>query len=131
MQRFRALRVFERSPGFFDQEIVEQNISDLPEHEVLVRVHYSSLNYKDALSAQGKRGVTRHYPHTPGIDALGAVESSENPAFKPGDKVIVGGFDLGMNPPGGCAECIRVPARACVPVPERHPAPCRITLATA
>ncbi len=131
MQRFRALRVFERSPGFFDQEIVEQNISDLPEHEVLVRVHYSSLNYKDALSAQGNRGVTRHYPHTPGIDALGVVESSENPGFKPGDKVIVVGFDLGMNTPGGYGEYIRVPAQWCVPVPEGHPDSYWMALGTA
>src|SRR5690606_1436293 len=117
MQRFRALRVFERSPGFFDQEIVEQNISDLPEHEVLIRVLYSSLNYKDALSAQGNRGVTRHYPHTPGIDALGVIEESRSERFKAGDKVIVVGYDLGMNTPGGFGEFIRVPAEWCVPVP--------------
>lgn len=120
MQRFRALRVTEKSPGFFDQAIVEQNISDLPDHDVLIRVHYSSLNYKDALSAHGNRGVTRNYPHTPGIDALGVVESSRSPKFKAGDKVIVVGFDLGMNTPGGFGEYIRVPAEWCVAVPEGH-----------
>lgn len=131
MQRFRALRVIEKSPGFFDQEIVEQNISDLPEHDVLVRVHYSSLNYKDALSANGNRGVTRQYPHTPGIDALGVVEESKNPKFKAGDKVIVIGFDLGMNTPGGFGEYIRVPAEWCVPVPEGKPDSYWMALGTA
>ena len=82
-------------------------------------MHFSSLNYKDALSATGNRGVTRAYPHTPGIDAAGVVEESASDAFARGDKVIVIGYDLGMNTPGGFGEYIRVPAQWVVALPER------------
>ena len=71
---------------------------------------YSSLNYKDALSATGNKGVTRNYPHTPGIDAAGMVAESSHLAFEEGDEVIVTGFDLGMNTSGGFGRYIRVPA---------------------
>src|SRR5690606_15391032 len=117
MQTYRALRVIEKGEGFFDQQIVEQSVGDLPDHEVLIRVLYSSLNYKDALSAHGNRGVTRQFPHTPGIDALGIVEESRDESLVIGTKVIVTGYDLGMNTPGGFGEYIRVPSAWCVPVP--------------
>ncbi len=91
---------------------------DLPEGEVLIQVHYSSLNYKDALSASGNRGVTRNYPHTPGIDASGIVAASTNPDFKAGDPVVVTSYDLGMNTDGGFGEYIRVPAAWVLPLPE-------------
>jgi putative YhdH/YhfP family quinone oxidoreductase len=81
-------------------------------------VAYSSLNYKDALSAVGNKGVTRNYPHTPGIDAAGIVEESAVEHIKPGDNVIVTGFDLGMNTSGGFSEYIRVPAGWVVQCPE-------------
>jgi len=73
-------------------------------------VSHSSLNYKDMLSASGNKGVTRHYPHTPGIDAAGVVIESNEPSLPIGTDVAVIGFDLGMNTPGGFAERIRVPA---------------------
>ena len=60
---------------------------------MLIRVRYSSLNFKDALSASGNRGVTRAYPHTPGIDAAGVVASSSVAEFAEGDEVIVTGYD--------------------------------------
>ena len=75
---FRALLVEEDPAGKFRRRVVIRDIGELPEHEVLVRVHYSSLNYKDALSAAGNRGVTRRYPHTPGIDAAGVVVGWED-----------------------------------------------------
>lgn len=92
-------------------EISVQTLStdDLPDHDVLIRVDYSSLNYKDALSASGNSGVTRSYPHTPGIDAAGVVEYSRNQRFKNGDKVIVTGYDLGQNTAGGFGRYISVP----------------------
>jgi acrylyl-CoA reductase (NADPH) len=90
----------------------------LPPGDVLIRVHYSSLNYKDALSATGNKGVTKKYPHTPGIDAAGVVEKSDSPNFQPGQQVIVSGFDLGMNTPGGMGQLIRVPATWVVALPE-------------
>jgi acrylyl-CoA reductase (NADPH) len=107
---FPALVITETEDKKYLGEIKERTLEDLPAGEVLVRVKYSSLNYKDVLSASGNKGVTRQYPHTPGIDAAGIVEDSRSPDFKPGDEVIVTSFDLGMNTPGGFGQYIRVPA---------------------
>ncbi len=114
---FQAIRIFEED-GKFEQRIVERSTEDLPEGEVLIQVHYSSLNYKDALSASGNRGVTRNYPHTPGVDASGIVAASTDPDFKAGDSVIVTSYDLGMNTDGGFGEYIRVPAAWVLTLPE-------------
>ena len=114
---FQAIRIFEED-GKFERRIVERSTEDLPEGEVLIQVHYSSLNYKDALSASGNRGVTRNYPHTPGVDASGIVAASTDPDFKAGDSVIVTSYDLGMNTDGGFGEYIRVPTAWVLPLPE-------------
>ena len=114
---FKAMIVKEDN-GKFIREIGNKNIADLPEGDVLINVKYSSLNYKDALSAIGNKGVTRNYPHTPGIDAAGFVESSDSPLFKAGDQVVVTGYDLGMNTSGGFGQFIRVPAEWVVKQPE-------------
>jgi putative YhdH/YhfP family quinone oxidoreductase len=90
----------------------------LPEGDLLVDVRYSSLNYKDGLSATGNPGVSRNFPHTPGIDAAGVVLESAVPSFKPGDEIIAIGFDLGMNTPGGFGERIRIPAGWAITRPE-------------
>lgn len=110
--------VTEETNSGFQTSLKNLNTSNLPEGEVLIRVHYSSVNYKDALSATGNKGVTRTYPHTPGIDAAGIVEHSTTSLFVPGDKVIITGFDLGMNTPGGYGQYISVPAKWVVPLPE-------------
>lgn len=110
MASFKALQTSERADGRFETRIVERDIEDLPAGDVLIRVNYSSLNYKDALSATGNRGVTRNFPHTPGIDAAGTVSESSVPEFAEGDEVIVTGYDLGMNTAGGFGQYIRVPA---------------------
>jgi len=115
---FRAMLVEEAEGGKFIRKITERSLDDLPEGEVLVKVRYSSLNYKDGLSATGHRGVTKNYPHTPGVDAAGVVEKSLNDAFHSGDHVIVTSYDLGMNTPGGFGQYIRVPADWVVPLPE-------------
>lgn len=117
-ESFRALRVYETDDGRFERRVEERSVDDLPVGDVLVRLHYSSLNYKDALSATGNKGVTREYPHTPGIDAAGVVEHSDDSAWKPGDEVIVTSHDLGMNTDGGFAGYIRVPAAWVVRRPE-------------
>lgn len=117
---FRALWVSEKDDGKFERTVITRNIGDLPDGDVLIRVHYSSLNYKDAMSATGNRGITKNYPHTPGIDAAGIVEISRSELFATGDKVIVTGHDLGMNTSGGFAEYIRVPASWVVPLPESY-----------
>jgi len=114
---FRAYRVFEEPGGSFTRKVVRRSLNDLPDNDVLVRVEYSSLNYKDALSASGHKGITRRYPHTPGIDSAGVVEEDRSGHFHPGDPVIVAGFDLGMNTDGGFGEYIRVPADWVMPLP--------------
>lgn len=118
---FKALVVTETEDKTYKREITEKSIDALPPGDVVVQVQYSSLNYKDVLSATGNRGVTRQYPHTPGIDAAGVVAESATSAFKPGDPVIVTSYDLGMNTPGGFGEYIRVPADWVVPLPEGLP----------
>ena len=115
---FQALWITEPEEGRFERSIAERSTDDLPDGEVLVRVRYSSLNYKDALSASGNKGVTRQYPHTPGIDAAGTVAESRSDEFRPGDEVIVTSYDLGMNTPGGFGGYIRVPAAWVVPLPS-------------
>lgn len=116
-ETFTALIVEEIAPKTFARRIGSRNLSDLPAGDLLVRVHYSSLNYKDALSATGNPGVSRKFPHTPGIDAAGEVVECANGAFTPGQKVIVTSYDLGMNTPGGFGEYIRVPSSWAVPLP--------------
>ncbi len=106
------------TPSSIERQIRTRTIAELPPGDVLVRVQFSSLNYKDALSASGNRGVTRNYPHTPGIDAAGVVAESNNPDFKPGQEVIVMDYDLGANTPGGYGQYIRVPADWVMPVPK-------------
>ena len=115
---FQALVVRQAEEKQYSRKIETRSTDDLPEGEVLVRVHYSSLNYKDGLSCIGAKGVTREYPHTPGIDAAGIVESSSSDEFKSGDSVIVTSYDLGMNTSGGFGQFIRVPSAWVVPLPE-------------
>lgn len=117
-QTYRAYVVEEAGEKVFDRNIKERSISDLPEGDVLIKVHYSSLNYKDALSATGNRGVTRKFPHTPGVDASGVVEESKDDRFSVGQQVIVHGYDLGCNTWGGFGEYIRVPANWVVTLPK-------------
>lgn len=114
---FKAWRVEEKDGQYVGGEQT-LNTGDLPEGDVLIRVSHSSLNYKDALSASGNKGVTRSFPHTPGIDAAGEVVESTAGDFAEGSQVIVTGFDLGMNTDGGFGEYIRVPAGWCVPMPS-------------
>ncbi|MHB9056601.1 MAG: YhdH/YhfP family quinone oxidoreductase [Paludibacteraceae bacterium] len=115
--KYRALVITE-DDGNYIQTIKELNTDDLPEADVLIRVHYSSLNYKDALSAIGNKGVTKKYPHTPGIDAAGVVVISNSELFGVGEEVIVTGYDLGMNTAGGFGEYIQVPAGWVVKLPK-------------
>lgn len=114
---YKALVVEEKN-GAYVQSVQQLATENLPAGEVLVRVHYSSLNYKDALSATGNKGVTKNFPHTPGIDAAGVVVSSESNDFAEGEEVIVTGNDLGMNTAGGFGQYIRVPASWVVKLPK-------------
>ena len=105
---FKAFRVEEENEKFVSA-IKEMPFEVIEEGEVLIKVHYSSLNYKDALSSVGNKGVTRNYPHTPGIDAVGTIVTSTAKKFKVGDEVIVTSYDLGMNTNGGFAEYVKAP----------------------
>jgi putative YhdH/YhfP family quinone oxidoreductase len=115
---FRALVVRERPDGGIVRAVESRRLDDLPAGELLIRVRYSSLNYKDALSASGNKGVTKRYPHTPGIDAAGVVELSDDPGFPIGQQVVLTGQDFGMNSAGGFAEYVRVPASWAVRLPD-------------
>ena len=114
---YRALITSEDNKTFINS-IEKRNITDLPNNDTLIKVKYSSLNYKDALSASGNKGVTRNYPHTPGIDAAGVIEETSVNVFKPGDEVIVTGYDMGMNTFGGFGEYIKVPQEWIVKKPD-------------
>jgi acrylyl-CoA reductase (NADPH) len=116
-QKFTAMWVEESEPKTFTRKIITRSTEELPPGHLLIKVHYSSLNYKDALSATGRPGVTRKYPHTPGIDAAGEVVECTDGAFPPGERVIVTGFDLGMDTPGGFGQYIRVPSSWAVKLP--------------
>ena len=118
LTNFKALRVSEHPEGNFTTSIEERNIDELPEGDVLIKVHYAALNYKDALSATGNKGVTRKYPHTPGIDGAGVVVECKTNHFKEGDAVFVTSYDLGMNTDGAFAQYIRVPAEWVIPLPD-------------
>ncbi len=116
-ETFKALLVEQPEKKVFKRNIVERSVDDLPAGELLVRVHYSSLNFKDALSATGNPGVTRNFPHTPGIDAAGEVVSCSDGSFAPGDQVIVTSYDLGMETDGGFGQMIRVPSKWALKLP--------------
>ena len=115
---FKALFVQETREGKFDRQVTDRKIQDLPDNDVLIKVKYSSLNYKDALSASGNKGITKEYPFQPGIDAAGEVAHSRSGEFNEGDEVVVTGYDLGMNTDGGFGQYIKVPAGWVVPRPS-------------
>lgn len=118
MSTFRRLSVKVSETGEVTREIENADLDPFDTDDLLIKVAYSSLNYKDALSASGNKGISRFYPHTPGIDASGVVIRSKSPHFIEGDEVIVTGHDLGMNTRGGFSEYISVPAHWAVPLPE-------------
>lgn len=117
-KEFRALVVRETAEGKFERKVEDRSFDMLPEGDVLVKVAFAGLNYKDALSASGNKGITRNFPHTPGIDVSGTVAQSTDERFKEGDEVVVTGYDLGMNIDGGFGEYVRVPAGWVVPLPS-------------
>jgi putative YhdH/YhfP family quinone oxidoreductase len=117
-KNFKAYWVEETNDGTFKSKVKEVPFSVLPENDVLIKVHYSSLNYKDGLSASGNKGVTKSYPFIPGVDAAGEVIEDCSGNFESGDKVIITGYDLGMNTFGGFGEYIRIPTEWIVPLPK-------------
>ena len=102
----------------FESAIQDIDIPSINENEVLIKVSYSSLNFKDALSSVGNPGVTRVFPHVTGIDVAGIIEESNSDEFKIGDAVLVTGYDMGMNTNGGHAEFVKVPASWVIKIPK-------------
>jgi putative YhdH/YhfP family quinone oxidoreductase len=117
-ERFRCYLVTQEPDGKIVGRITDRALDELPDGDVLIRVAWSSLNYKDALAATGHRGVNKIFPHIPGVDASGTVAFSGVYEFVEGDEVIVTGFDMGANRWGGWAEYVRVPQEWVVPLPS-------------
>lgn len=115
---FKALVVEEDANGNFNKSIQERSVADLPKNDLLIEVHYSSLNYKDAMSASGNKMITKNYPHTPGIDAAGIVVSDQSGTFEKGQQVLVFGYDLGMDTAGGLGQMIAIPADWAIQCPQ-------------
>ncbi len=114
---YRALVVRKNPDRSFAASVESLRAAELPAGEVTVRGRWSSLNYKDALSISGHPGITRTFPHVPGIDVAGNVVASTSTDFAPGAEVIVTGFEFGSQRWGGYAELTRVPAEWVVPLP--------------
>ena len=117
MSTFKAVfaEQIEGKPKISIQQI---DRATLPAGEVLVRVHYSDLNYKDGLAVTGRPGVIRQYPMIPGVDLAGVVEESSSPDWKPGDEVVVTGFGLSETAWGGYAELARLNADWLIRLPK-------------
>jgi acrylyl-CoA reductase (NADPH) len=115
---FRCFLVEKDTAGNVSRRITRRPLEELPTGDCLIRVAYSSLNYKDALAAQGNPGVVRKLPHVPGIDAAGTVIESTIDRFRPGEQVVITGNELGAGHWGGWAEFVRVPAEWIVPLPD-------------
>jgi putative YhdH/YhfP family quinone oxidoreductase len=117
MGTFKALRIFNED-GTVVSRMVDMAVDELDAGEVVIRTEYSSINYKDALAATGAGKIIRRFPCVGGIDGAGTVESSTDPDFKPGDKVIANSFDIGVAHDGGYAGRMRIPAKWLVKLPE-------------
>ena len=102
----------------FTADVKEVAIPKCGENEIVIKVTYSSLNYKDALSSVGNPGVTRTFPHITGIDVAGTVYESTSSIFKVGERVLVTGYDMGMNTNGGHAEFVKIPADWVARIPD-------------
>lgn len=117
MKNFLAYQIAEEN-GASAGRFVRLNLEDLDAGEVVIRAHYSSVNYKDALAATGAGKVIRRFPCVGGIDVSGVVVASTDGRFKAGDAVLVTGYDLGVAHDGGYAEYVRVPADWVVALPQ-------------
>lgn len=114
---FLACRIYKTGEGI-EHRVEKMQLEQLCQGEVVIRVHYSGVNYKDALAATGRGQILKKFPLNGGIDLAGVVESSSDSRFKSGDEVVVNGCGLGESHDGGLAEMARVPADWVMPVPD-------------
>jgi NADPH2:quinone reductase len=117
MEIFQAYRIFDEN-GKSQGRFSELSLADLDPGEVVIKTHYSSVNFKDSLAATGAGKVIRRFPCVGGIDVSGVVASSADARFKAGDEVLVTGYDMGVAHDGGYAEYVRVPAAWVVALPQ-------------
>lgn len=117
IEPFDAL-VVNKQEDDFSIQLQQLTLQDLPEGEVLIRVHYSGVNYKDSLASLPDGGIVRTYPFVPGIDLAGVVVASEDPRFKEGDEVIATSYEIGVSHFGGYSEYARIPVQWIVPLPQ-------------
>lgn len=117
MEPFKAL-VVDKVEDDTKTSIKGLTKEELPAGDVLIKVHYSSVNYKDGLATHPKGNIVKEYPHVPGIDLAGVVEESDHPDWKEGDQVIVTSYELGVSHFGGFSEYARVKSEWIVPLPE-------------
>lgn len=115
---FKAILI-EKPEDEYSARLTELEDDQLPSGTVTVRVAYSTLNYKDALAITGKGPVVRNFPMVPGIDLAGTVESSDDPRYKPGDRVLLNGWGVGESHWGGLAQKARLNGDWLIPHPER------------
>jgi acrylyl-CoA reductase (NADPH) len=108
----------EELDGVYSGSIKELHMNHIESGNVIIKVHYSSLNYKDALAASGVKGVASSYPFVPGIDVAGEILESKSDNLKAGDKVIATGYKLGMSVFGGFGELVQIPQEWVVPLPS-------------
>jgi len=118
MTAYKAFVVHKSEDKQFRHSVDQRDTDELPAGEVLVRVHYSSINHKDCLSCTGNPAVTRRFPHTPGVDGAGVVEMSSSARFKKGEQVVLISTGIGENTPGGFGQYLRVSADWVMPLPE-------------
>jgi len=115
--KYKAYLV-EENEGKYNGQIKELEMSSLDDGNVIIKVHYSSLNYKDALASSGAKGVVRSYPFVPGIDVAGEIIESSNPEFAVGDNVVATGYKIGMSVHGGFGELVQLPAKWVLKLPD-------------
>ena len=115
--KYKAYLV-EENEGKYNGQIKELEMSSLNDGNVIIKVHYSSLNYKDALASSGAKGVVRSYPFVPGIDVAGEIIESSNPEFVAGDNVVATGYKIGMSVYGGFGELVQLPAKWVLKLPD-------------
>ena len=115
--KYKAYLV-EENEGKYNGQIKELEMSSLDDGNVIIKVHYSSLNYKDALASSGAKGIVRSYPFVPGIDVAGEIIESSNPEFVAGDNVVATGYKIGMSVYGGFGELVQLPAKWVLKLPD-------------
>lgn len=118
VEKFKAFVVDHDDNGIVSNSYKELTKDDLPEGDVLIKVHYSGINYKDALATQDHNKIVKQYPMVPGIDLAGTIEETNAPGFEVGDKVIVTSYDLGVSHYGGFSEYARVKSEWVIELPE-------------